>query len=214
MKKLYLHIKKHLIRGLLTIIPIGLTIIVLVLLYNQIDRPVNEIVNKIIGYRIPGLGILFLVIILYCFGLIVSNYFGRRLLTLIEEITVHIPFVKTFYLAGKQIAGAFTMHDCSAFKRTVLVQYLSPGQWTLGFITGVMHSEQNGEMFYRIYVPTPPLPTSGVIIIVRESLTLDPGISVEDAIKIIVSCGIIGPETLKAHIPKLPEHPAEHPARE
>ena len=196
MKKLYIHFKKHLIRGILAVIPIGLTIIVLVILYTNIDRPIISIMNRLIGFSIPGFGILILLILLYSFGLIVSNFLGKRFLSLFETITTHIPIIKTFYIVGKQISGAFSMPHATAFKRTILVQYLSPGQWTLGFITGIMYDEGGGEPLYRVYVPTPPLPTSGVIIIVKESQTRDAGMSVEDALKIIMSCGIIGPEMI------------------
>jgi len=194
MKTIYRHLKTYVVRGLLAIIPLGLAFLVLRFLYIHIDRQIMGMIDELIGYSIPGLGLFFLAVLLYILGLIASNVIGKRLFELVDFITVRIPVVKTFYQAGKQIAGAFTLPDTSAFQRPVFIEYLSPGQWTIGFVTGTMTDEKTGERLYRVYVPTPPIPTSGIMIIVRESKVRHTGMTVEEAMKIIMSAGIIGPD--------------------
>ncbi|MFC1733324.1 DUF502 domain-containing protein [candidate division KSB1 bacterium] len=194
MRTIYSHLRLYIIRGLLAVIPLILTFYVLRFLYVNVDQQIVGLLDRFTGYSIPGIGFLMVFTLLYVLGLMASNIIGRSLFGVVERITTKIPLVKTFYQAGKQIAGAFSIPDTSAFKRAVYVEYLSPGQWTLGFVTGVMKDKANGETVLRVYVPTPPIPTSGVIIIIRESQTRESGMGVEEAMKVIMSVGLIGPE--------------------
>ena len=84
------------------------------------------------------------------------------------------------------------------FKRAVLVDYLKPGIWTIGFVTGTIHDHQHPQTkLLKVFVPTPPNPTSGTMVVVRESETRDPGWSIEDALKTVISGGIIGPKEIR-----------------
>lgn len=198
MKNLFSHIKTHIFRGLLAIIPLALTIFVIQFLYIAIDKRVMSMVDEIIGFRIPGLGIFLVLTALYLLGFITSNVVGKKFFGLIEKITDRIPLVKTTYHVGKQLSSTLSLPERQVFKRAVLVEYLKPGIWTIGFVTGVIiDRKNNGEKLLKVFVPTPPNPTSGTMVLVKESQTRDPGWSIEEAMKAVISGGIIGPIEIK-----------------
>jgi uncharacterized membrane protein len=102
---------------------------------------------------------------------------------------------------GKQLADTLALPDKQAFKRAVLVDYLKPGIWTIGFVTGkiigkIIDRKNNDEVLLKVFVPTPPNPTSGTMVVVKESETRDPGWTIEEAIRAVVSGGIIGPKEI------------------
>jgi uncharacterized membrane protein len=193
-KPVFNHFKKYFLRGLLAIIPPALCIFVIRLLYVGIDRRVTGVVEQLIGFSIPGLGIRLLILILYLLGFIASNITGRKLFSLLEHVARRIPLINTTYQVGKQLSTSFSLPERQVFKRAVMVEYLKPGMWTIGFVTGMLvDRSQNNEVILKVYIPTPPLPTSGTMVLVRESQTRDPGWTIEEAMKVVLSGGIIGP---------------------
>jgi len=155
-------------------------------------------VDEIIGFRIPGLGIFLVFNVLYLLGFVTSNVVGKNVFGLIERITDRIPLIKTTYNVGKQLSATLSLPERQVFKRAVLVEYLKPGMWTIGFVTGVIIDRENSdEKLLKVFVPTPPNPTSGTMVVVRESQTRDPGWSIEEAMKAVISGGIIGPTEIK-----------------
>ena len=197
MKRVMSHVKTQVIRGILASIPFVLTFLVLRLLYVTIDRRVMELMAQVIGYRIPGLGILLLLVLLYLLGLGASNVVGRYFLNLLERITKRIPFIKTTYQIGRQLSDTLSLSERQIFRRAVLVEYLKPGIWTIGFVTGEITDKENGnEEYLKVFIPTPPNPASGVMVIVREVQTRNPGWTVEEAIRSVISGGLIGPNEI------------------
>lgn len=198
MKSIFSHFKKYSIRGFLALIPLVLTYLVLKLLYVGIDQRIMAEIEHLIGLRIPGLGILILLTAFYFLGLIASNMIGRHVFSLIEKITTRIPIIKTTYQVGKQLSSTLSLPEKQVFKRAVLVDFLTPGIWTVGFVTGTVIDHQNNDnRLLKVYIPTPPNPTSGTIVLVRESQTRDPGWSIDEAMKTVISAGIIGPNEIK-----------------
>lgn len=196
--KILTHSKKYIFRGLIALIPLGLTILIVRFLYLTIDQRVMRLVEKELGFSIPGLGILIVLGVLYGVGLVTSNVIGNRLLNYVEMITVKIPIIRAIYQIGKQISSTFTLPEKQVFKRTVLVEFLKPGVWTIGFVTGTLIDRQDpSEKLLKVYVPTPPNPTSGFIVFVKENQTRDPGWGMDETLKAILSCGIIGPEEIR-----------------
>ena len=197
MNKLYKHLKNYMLKGLLAVVPLILTFVVVKLLYSFINSWFYIYIDELIGYRIPGLGIILLVVLLYIIGIIVNNFIGRKIFNFIEKISIKIPFVKLTYQVGKQVSSSFSMPDKKVFKRPVLVEYLKQGQWVIGFVTGTLIDRKNkNEELMKIFVPTPPVPTSGFLVLARESEIRDPGWTIEEALKAVISGGIIGPEEL------------------
>jgi len=198
MRKLLKHLKTYIFRGILALIPLALSIFVLQLLYIGVDKRVMGVISKFIGLNIPGLGILIVIIILYVIGIITSNMMGRQFFNWLERITQRIPLINTTYKVGKQLSDTLSLPERQVFRRAVLVDYLKPGIWTIGFVTGtIIDKQNNNEKLLKVFVPTPPNPTSGTMVVVKESETRNPGWTVEEAMRAVISGGIIGPTEIK-----------------
>ncbi len=130
------HLKTHIFRGFLAVIPVGLSYLVIRFFYLTVDTRVTGIIEKFLGLRIPGLGILLVLIFLYLLGLVASNWLGRKAFSLIDLVTARIPLIKTIYTLGKQLAEALSIPEKQAFKRAVMIEHFRPGLWSVGFVTG------------------------------------------------------------------------------
>ncbi|HNU72880.1 MAG TPA: DUF502 domain-containing protein [Thermodesulfobacteriota bacterium] len=198
-KEFLRHAKTYIFRGFLAITPLALSVIAIGFIYSAIDRQITKVVEKALGFGFPGLGILLMLVLLYLIGLVTSNVLGKQILAWLERISNRIPLIKTTYKIGQQLSASFSLPERQIFKRAVLVDYLKPGIWTIGFVTGTVIDRQNGnETLLKVFVPTPPNPTSGTMIVVRESDTRDPGWTIEESLKAVVSGGIIGPTEIRA----------------
>ena len=197
MKNFLSHAKMYIFRGLLAIIPLGLTIIVIRVIYVMIDRQIINALAKVIAYRIPGLGIILILILLYFLGLVTSNVLIRKFFQAFENIFERLPLIKTTYQVGKQISTTLSLPERQVFKKVVLVNLFQPGQRGIGFVTGTVMDKKNQQALLKIFIPTVPNPTSGFLVIMKESETIDPGWSVDEGMKTVISGGIIGPETIE-----------------
>ena len=113
------------------------------------------------------------------------------------KITGYIPLIRTTYQVGKQLGNTLSLPERQVFRKAVLVDYLKPGIWTIGFVTGeIIDRKNNNEKLLKVFVPTPPNPTSGTMVVVSESQTRDPGWTIEEAIRSVLSGGIIGPDEI------------------
>lgn len=194
------HVKSYVFRGALALIPMGLTIFAIRIIYVFIDRRIMELIYQYIGYRIPGLGLLVVIMVLYFVGMVVSNVFGKKLLAVFDRIVGRIPLIKTTYLIGKQLAHTLSLPEKQIFKKAVLVDYFRPGTWVIGFVVGEVKDEETGRNLLRVFIPTVPNPTSGFLAIMESSQVKDPRWTVEEAMKIVISGGIIGPESIRAEL--------------
>lgn len=198
MGNLVKHIRMFIFRGLLASIPFALSIIAVHFFYSSIDQRVLDLIDEQVGIRFPGLGILLLLVVLYVLGFVTSNVIGKRVLGWVERLTSRIPLVKTTYQIGKQVAETFSLPERQVFQKAILVECVKPGIWTVGFVTGkVVDKINGGEIFLKIYVPTPPNPASGNVLLVREQDTRDPGWTIEEALKMVISAGVIGPKEIR-----------------
>ena len=198
MKNIYRHLQSYVLKGLLALIPIALAVFTINILYVFIDKQIMEIVDRYTGVHIPGLGLLIFIVLLYATGIIASNVIGRRLFNLLETVTGRIPLIKTAYQVGKQLAGTLSLPEKNIFKKPVLIDYFKPGAWVIGFVTGEILDSRTGKKLLKIFIPTVPNPTSGFMVIVGEELVQETSWSVEEAVKMVISLGIIGPESIKA----------------
>ena len=192
------HLRTYVLRGLLAVIPLALTALAIQVLYMTIDKRITGVVEKFIGFSFPGLGVILLLAVLYFLGLAVSNVLGRQLVGLVDGIANRIPLVKTTYKVGRQLSSTLSLPEKQVFKRAVLVEYLKPGMWTIGFVTGrLIDRGNNDEVVLKVFIPTPPNPISGTMVLVRESQTRDPGWTIEEALKAVISGGMISPAEIK-----------------
>jgi len=198
MKPIFKHLKRYIFRGLLAVIPLGLTAFAIKILYTSIDKRITGLIEESIGFSFPGLGVLLLVAALYLLGLIVSNVLGRQIFGLLDRVANRIPLVKTTYNVGRQLSSSFSLPEKQVFRRAVLVEYLTPGIWTIGFVTGtIIDKGSNDEPLLKVFIPTPPNPISGTMVVVRESQTRDPGWSIDEALKAVISGGLISPTEIR-----------------
>jgi uncharacterized membrane protein len=198
MRNLFRHIRTYILRGLLAIVPLALCFFSVKILYTTIDRRFTPMVEKIFDFTFPGLGLLLAVVTLYLLGLIASNVIGKQFFGLIEGIANRLPLIRTIYQVGRQLIVTLSLPEKQVFKRAVLAEYLKPGIWTIGFVTGtITDKKSNDEALLKVFVPTPPNPTSGTVVAVKESQTRDPGWSIEEALKYVISAGVIGPTEIR-----------------
>lgn len=196
MKNFLSHARMYILRGLFAIIPLGLSVIVVRVIYVVIDRRIIDALAQVIGYRVPGLGIVLVLVLLYFLGLVTSNVLGRRLFHVFENIFQRIPLINTTYQVGKQISTTLSLPERQVFKKAVLIDFFKPGSRVIGFVTGTVNNEKTREQLLKIFVPTVPNPTSGFLVFMKESETFDPGWSIDEAMKTVISGGIIGPEII------------------
>jgi uncharacterized membrane protein len=198
MKRLLSRFKTYVLRGVLAVIPIVLSVLAIQYIYIAMDKRVLNVVEHFSGIRIPGLGIVLAIVVLFFVGLITSHVIGRRIFNLIEKLTSKIPLVKTIYRAGQQISDTLSLPEKQVFKRAVLVDIFKPDAWSIGFITGTtVDKRHHGKTLLKIFVPTVPNPTTGFLVMIDESRVVDPGWTVEEAVKVVISGGILGPEEIK-----------------
>lgn len=196
MKHFFNHVWKFFFRGLIAAIPLTLSYFAVKLLYITIDKPVNSFVFEYTGFQIYGLGVMVTLIAFYLIGLLASNVIGKQIFGFIENISNRIPLIKTTYQVGKQISSTLSLPEKQVFKRVVLVDFTHKGVWAIGFVTGPLKNDR-GEVLLKVFIPTTPNPTTGFVIVVKESEVLDPGWNVEEGMKLVISGGIIGPEKIK-----------------
>ena len=188
----------HTIRGLLAIVPLLLCAVSIQLLYTLIDKKIMVFLGQYFEVRqIPGLGILLLLVSLYLTGLILSNILGREFLKFVDNISVKIPIIGSIYSVGKQLTQSFSVDEPNqAFKKAILVKLNQDEVWTPGFVMNSIVNAKTKENMLFVYIPTVPTPTGGFVFIVKESQTMDPGWTVEECLKVIVSMGIISPKQI------------------
>ncbi|MFV1950736.1 MAG: DUF502 domain-containing protein [Nitrospinota bacterium] len=204
-KKLKHRIRNIFIAGLLIILPVGITYLVLSLLFNNVDKLLYPILTKLLifidvpirpGYRIPGLGFVATILIVFFAGLLTTNIFGRKLVKLGELILEKIPVVRSIYTGVKQVIDTIAHTNKKAFRQVVILEYPRKGLYSVGFITCDSKGEiqdATGDDMINIFVPTTPNPTSGYLIFASKKDIIPLSMTVEDGIKLVISGGIVTP---------------------
>jgi len=191
-------LRTHFLSGLLIIVPIGLTVLILVWLFTSVDNILQPVVKSIFGHTIPGVGFGVIVVVIYLAGLITSNLVGKRLQRWVENYTVsRIPLVRPLYQGIRQILESFSSPGKSVFLSVVLVEFPRKGVKSIGFVTNET-KDKNGEKLFHVFIPHAPNPITGFVLIVKETELEPTNMSVEDAVKMIVSAGKFIPDSNKA----------------
>lgn len=193
--------KKYLIAGMLVWVPLAVTFLLVRFSINLIDRTLVLVPKKyrpeeLLGYEIPGIGLVLTVILMLITGAVVANFFGRQLVNMWEDILSRIPFVRTIYSTVKQVTSTLFSDTSKSFREVVLVEYPRKGTWVLAFVTGDTPDFLNDaakKQLMNLFVPTTPNPTSGFYVMVEPKDIRKLEISVEDGLKMILSAGVINP---------------------
>jgi len=192
------HIRRKLASGLLVLIPLGLTFLLLRFLFDTFTGIVVPFLLPFTGelprYAVTLISFAATFLVVYGIGLITAHFVGQKLLTLGEAIILRVPIAKSIYAASKQIVHVFAGGNSQSFKAVVLFEFPRLGTRALGFATGSIRDEK-GNLFYNVFVPTTPNPTSGFLILVPEAQVTFTSMPIEDGIRMIVSGGVLSPAT-------------------
>jgi uncharacterized membrane protein len=199
-------VRHYLIAGLLVWLPILVTVLIIKFLVDLMDTTLlllPEVIQpeNLLGFRIPGLGVVLSGVVLLSTGMVVTNLMGRNMVSLWERLLMRIPLVRPIYSAAKQLSETLFSGSGKSFRKVVLVEYPRPGLWTLAFLTGdgvTEVIEKTGRDLVNIFVPTTPNPTSGFFIMVPAKDLIELHMSVDAGIKLILSAGAVGPDDKKA----------------
>jgi uncharacterized membrane protein len=192
-------LKKIFITGLAIIIPVGLTLYILTFLIDMMDNllkiiPFRYQPETLLGFRIPGLGVIVTVVLIFVCGLVAKSYLGYKIVSSGESLVDKIPFVRSIYQSIKQVSDSMFADRRSGFKKVVLVEFPRKGIYTVGFVTGKPGPEIQSEVgltCISVFLPTTPNPTSGYLVIVPEDDLLQVDMTVEEALTYIISVGIV-----------------------
>jgi uncharacterized membrane protein len=194
-------LRRYLVAGLLVWLPIVVTIFVLKFLVGLVDQtmllvPARWRPEAVLGFGIPGLGLVLAVIVLFFTGLAVTNLVGRRLVSWWEDLMKRIPVVRSIYSGAKTFTETVFTPKGQAFKRVLLVQYPREGIWTMGFQSGDEVGEAAhlaGRRLVCVFIPTTPNPTSGFIIMVPREDVRPLNMNVDEAMRWIFTLGVASP---------------------
>ena len=201
-----IHLRRYLIAGLLVWVPLVVTLVIIRFLVDLLDftlllLPPPWRPEALLGFNIPGFGVVVAVVIVLLTGLLAANFAGRKVLDIGESVVQRIPLVRSIYSAVKQVLQTVLHNGGQSFRRVLLVEYPRKGLWTIGFQTGVGVGEvqqRTERALVTVFIPTTPNPTSGFIILVptEEAIALD--MSVEDGLKFVMSLGVVEPRPTSA----------------
>ena len=189
--------KKYLITGLMIWIPLAITLWVLQLIVNTMDQTLMVLPPDLQPkYHIPGMGVLLTIVVVFGTGVLASNLLGQKLLRFWEGILRRIPVVNSIYGGVKQVSDTLFSPGGQAFRKALLVQYPRQGSWTIAFMTGQPGGDVANHLqgdYVSVYVPTTPNPTSGFFLMMPKSDVIDLDMSVDEALKYVISMGVVAP---------------------
>lgn len=203
-------LRKWLFSGLLVLVPLIITLWVLEWVVSTLDQtlrilPTSWQPDQLFGVHIPGLGVVFALVVVLSIGALASNIIGNKLVSWWHALLHRIPVVRSIYSGVKQVSDTLFSEKGNAFRKALLIEWPHEGMWTIGFLTGapagdVLHHLQTQpgrtselDEFHSVYVPTTPNPTGGYFVMVRKSACVELQMSVDEALTYIVSMGVIVP---------------------
>ncbi len=202
-------LRKWLLSGLLVLVPLIITLWVLDWVVTTLDQtlrilPTGWHPDRLLGMHIPGLGVIFALVVVLSIGALASNIIGYRLVNWWHALLHRIPVVRSIYSGVKQVSDTLFSEKGNAFRKALLVQWPRDGMWTIAFLTGSPQGdvlaqlrskpgESSDEAFHSVYVPTTPNPTGGYFVMVRQRDCVELQMSVDEALTYIVSMGVIVP---------------------
>ena len=204
--------------GLLLWLPVGVTVVILRFLVDLMDRtllllPEGWRPEALLGFRIPGLGLLLALLVLFVTGLVLTNLVGRQLVRWWESLLRRIPIVRSIYSGAKIFTETVFSDKGKAFKSVLLVEYPRKGIWTLGFQSGDQVAEaahRSGQGLVCVFVPTTPNPTSGFIIMVPNEDVIPLDMTIDEAMKLIFTLGVVAPDWTHKRQAEAPPDGAKH----
>ena len=199
-------LKKYLITGILVWLPIAVTVWVISYIVSASDQLVNLLPRQwrpqyVLGFNIPGLGVIVAIAVLFVTGLFAANVLGRQILAAWDSLLGRIPVVKSIYSSVKKVSESLLSDSSRSFKTPLLVPFPQPGIWTIAFVSGHIPDKLKGSLpqddYISVYVPTTPNPTGGYYIMVKKSDVRELDMSVDQALKYVISLGMVMPDEIQ-----------------
>ena len=201
MKHIIRHLRTKIFAGILVVLPIGITFLVLRFVFDTLDSILGPLFPHVSIYlfhrlfNIPGLGIIAFFFLLYLVGLAATNFLGRKVVHWAERLVINIPVVKNIYLSSKQLADAFSATRKGSFRQAVFVEFPQAGSFVLGFVTNEL-SDRDLHGMVTVFVATGFVPPAGFLLFLPREKVIPSQLTIEEAIKSIMSVGIVSPQKI------------------
>ena len=194
-------IRRWLLSGLLVLVPLAITLAVLNWIVSTLDQtllilPVAWHPDRLLGFHLPGFGVLLTLGIVLLMGAVASNFLGNKLLMLGNALLRRIPIVRSIYSSVKQVSDTLFSENGNAFRKALLVQWPREGVWTIGFLTGLPGGDVVNHLpddYLSVYVPTTPNPTGGYFVMLKKTECIELKMSVDEALTYVISMGVVVP---------------------
>lgn len=194
-------IRRWLLAGLLVLVPLAITLAVLNWIVTTLDQTLLILPgawhpDRLLGFHLPGFGVLLTLGIVLLMGALASNFLGKKLLMLGNALLRRIPIVRSIYSSVKQVSDTLFSENGNAFRKALLVQWPREGVWTIGFLTGLPGGDVVNHLptdYLSVYVPTTPNPTGGYFVMLKKTECIELKMSVDEALTYVISMGVVVP---------------------
>ena len=195
--KLNTILRRYFLGGILVIVPLIITYLVLSFLFTKVDGLLSPFITDLINYKVPGLGVVATIILIFLAGFLTANVIGSRLFKIWEIFLIKTPLVRTIYGSSKQLIEAITTTDKYSFKQVVLAEFPASGMFCLGFMTQEIKADLDdvSDQLIAVFIPSTPTPFSGFTMLFAREKVIPLEMTVEQGIKFFVSGGIAAPDT-------------------
>lgn len=196
------HVRRTVLTGTLLLVPVALTYLILKFIFDVVNGVLQPSVQWVLGqfgveWRLPGAGLAVAVVLIYVAGFLVANALGLRIAEKAQDALLRVPLIGNIYSASRKLVESFSPgRGETGFKRVVMLQYPRVGYWSIGFLTAITVSES--EEYAVVYIPTAPLPNSGWVAVVPVAEVYDTDLTVQGAMQIVFSGGIVTPEEIRS----------------
>ncbi|RMG90629.1 MAG: DUF502 domain-containing protein [Zetaproteobacteria bacterium] len=197
-------LRRYLMAGVAALAPLLVTVVIINWLVDLSDRAVQMLPPEyrpeaLLGFNIPGAGIIVALIVVVLVGAATSHFVGGTVLRLIDRIMGRIPLVRTVHKATRQLLDALLSDTSKAFREVVMVQFPQRGSWVMGFVTGKgrFPEEEGGDRYLAVFIPSTPIPTTGWLLFVRPDEVVHMDMGVEDGMKLVLSGGVLSMEDIR-----------------
>jgi len=205
-------LRRWLLAGLLVLVPLAITLWVLDWIVGTLDQTLLILPgawhpDKLLGFHLPGFGVLLALAILLLIGAVATNFLGKKLVTWWDALLNRIPIVRSIYSSVKQVSDTLFSENGHAFRKALLVQWPREGVWTIGFLTGLPGGDVVNHLpgeYLSVYVPTTPNPTGGYFVMLKKSDCVELKMSVDEALTYVISMGVVAPAARPAASPVPP----------
>lgn len=204
------HLRRYFISGLLVWLPIWVTLLVIKFLVDILSKsllllPPQYQPDVLLGFHVPGIGVIITLGVILLTGIFVANYIGGRLVAMGDALMARIPLVRSIYTGVKQVTHTLFTPGGQSFRKVLLVEFPSPGVWSIAFQTGTVGKEIEGslqESMVSYFIPTTPNPTSGFLMMAPKSKVIELDMTVDQALKFVISLGVVQPTMPMTNIKK------------